>query len=259
MKKPENKFKAKKIKMAVVNISFFMILLFCLIINNEVVYGSIVVASSHANKVIPPDSSLIKLQAAIDLAKANPDEANYLNLSLLYFQNAMYNECIWATQNALKYNPSSYIAYNNMCSAYNALGKWDEAIVAGQNAITVIPGAQLVTNNLQISINGKIKLNNEITNAETLVKTAPNEENLLSLGYLYYRAKNFELSINTYKKVIEINKKSVIAYNNICSAYNELGKWAEASVYCEKALAVDPAYNLSINNLKIAKDNLKKK
>ena len=170
----------------------------------------------------------------------------------------MYNECIWAAQNALKYNTSSYIAYNNMCSAYNALGKWDEAIAAGQNAIAVIPGAQLVTNNLQISINGRVKLYNDITTAEALVKTSPSEENLLNLGYLYYRANSFELSISTYKKVLELNKKNLIACNNICSAYNELGRWAEASVYCEKALQIDPTYTLSINNLKITKDHLKK-
>lgn len=259
MKNQENKFRIKVLKIVLTIISFFVVLPMCYFYTAEDVHASFIVKNATVNKITPPDSSLIILQSAIDLAKANPDEANYLNLSLLYFQNAMYNECIWAAQNALKYNATSYIAYNNICSAYNALGKWDEAIAAGQNAIAVIPGAQLVTNNLQIAIDGKIKLYNEIAAAETLVKTSPNEENYLNLGYLYYRAHSFDLSINTYKKVIEINKKNIIAYNNICSAYNEMGKWAEAAVYCAKALEIDPAYNLSVNNLKIAKDNLKKK
>jgi len=259
MKNQENKFKIKIFKKVITIISVIVMLPLCIFVSAEDAYACPVISNAMANKITPHDSSLIKLQSAIDLAKANPNEDNYINLSLVYFQNAMYNECIWAAQNALKYNANSYLAYNNMCCAYNQLGLWDEAIASGQYAISVIPGAQLVLNNLQSSIDGKTKLYKNIADAEALVKTSPNEQNYSTLGYLYYQADKFELSISTYKKVIEINKKNVIAYNNICSAYNEMGKWADAAVYCQKALEVDPTYTLSINNLKIAKDNLKKK
>lgn len=261
MKNLKNKLKTKNTKRINVIISIFVILPLCFIIyslKTEDAYAYRVNKEVPANKITPPDSSLIKLQSAIDLAKTNPTEANYISISYQYYLNAMYNECIQAAQKALEYNATSYLAYNNICSAYNQLGMWDEAIAAGKNAIAVIPDAQLVINNLQASIDGKAKLDKDITDAEALVKTLPNEENYLNLGYLYYLANSFELSISAYKKVIEINKKSVIAYNNICSAYNELGKWSDAAAYCQKALAIDSAYTLSKNNLQVAKDNIKK-
>ncbi|MFH0867427.1 MAG: tetratricopeptide repeat protein [Bacteroidota bacterium] len=261
MKNLKNKLKTKNPKRIHAIISIFVLLplsflIYSLKAGDDCAYHFKTDVST--NKCAPPDSSLIKLQSAIDLATANPDETNYINLSLEYFQNTMYNECVWAAQKALEYNVNSYIAYNNMCSAYNQLGMWDEAIAAGKNAIAVIPGAQLASNNLQLSFDGKAKLDKDIADAEVLVKTLPSEENYLNLGYLYYQANNFELSISTNQKAIEINKKSVIAYNNICSAYNEMGKWADAVVYCEKALAVDSGYTLSKNNLQVAKGNIKK-
>jgi len=216
--------------------------------------------SKNANELTnaPTDSVLGKLQTAIDLAKTAPNETNYINLSLEYYNNAKYNECVDASKKALDFNPRSYAAYNNLCSAYNQLGKWEEAIKAGEKALEIVPGDQLATNNLNVSIGGKTKQDKSIADAENLVKTSPNEINYSNLGYLYYTAGKFEFSIRSFEKVLIYNNKSVIAYNNICSAYNELGKYREAVIYCEKALKIDSSYILSKNNLKIAKDNMKK-
>lgn len=98
-----------------------------------------------------------KLKTAIDMATSQPNETNYINLGLLYFNQAKYKECIDATKKALDYNPQSYLAYNNLCSAYYNLGMWDEAIAAGEKALEIKPGDQLATNNLKISRDGKQK------------------------------------------------------------------------------------------------------
>jgi tetratricopeptide (TPR) repeat protein len=213
--------------------------------------------NSSTNQLMPPDSMKIKLQAAIELAIKSPTEDSYINLSYYYYMNALYNECVTASQKALEYNAKSCSAYNNECCAYNQLGAWSKAISAGKKALEITAGDPLATNNLAVSMNGKAKQEKDITAAETLVKANPSETNYLSLGYLYYMAGSYDLSINIYKKVIEINKKSVTAYNNICSAYNELGKYKEAMVYCETALKIDSTFLLSKNNLKFAEDKLK--
>jgi protein O-mannosyl-transferase len=259
MKNPEKKMKtSNRILLYAV---IFMALPLCYAayyFTAEDAFANNITKNVQATNITPTDSSLLTLQKALDLVKTNPGDETYINLSLEYFNNAMYVECIQAAQKALEYNASSYKAYNNMCAAYNKLGMWNKAVAAGQNAMAVIPGAQLAANNLQISIEGNVQLEKDITAAEALVKTSPTEENYTNLGYLYYQANKFDLSIAAYKKVIEINKNNVIAYNNICSAYNELGKWADAAVYCNKALAVDSAFVLSKNNLQIAKANIKK-
>jgi len=251
----------KKSKMINVIISIPFILSLCYFIyyaTIEKANASIKINEKTTLTKTPPDSALIKLQAAIDLAKASPNETNYINLSRDYFYNGNYKECLDASKKALDYNANSYLAYNNMCCSYNQLGRWDEAIVAGKKAIELKPGDQLATNNLKVSTDGKDKQDKSIADGEALVKTNPNETNYLSLGYIYYIARKFELSINAYQKVLTYNKKNSTAYNNICSAYNELGKWKEASENCEKALKIDSAFVLAKNNLIIAKSNLKK-
>ena len=163
-----------------------------------------------------------------------------------------------ASQKAAEYNPKSYAAYNNMCSAFNQLAMWEEAMNAGEKALEIVPGDQLATNNLKVSVDGKAKQDKSIAEAVTLTQTSPNEVNFSSLGYIYYNARKYELSIKAYQKVLTFNSKSIIAYNNICSAYNELHRYQEAIENCTQALKIDSSYALSKNNLKAAKDALKK-
>ena len=217
--------------------------------------------ASNNEKVIntakssPEDTS--KLQLAVAAAKSTPSETNYISLSLEYYLAGKYTECVEAAKKALEYNPKSYAAYNNICSAYNQLGTWDKAIVAGKMALELLPGDERATNNLKISLDGKAKQDTLIADGITLVKSYPNETNYMSLGNIYYSAGKYEAAIKSYEKVIGLNAKNIIAYNNICSANNELGKWKEAAEACEKALKIDSTYSLSKNNLKIAKENLK--
>jgi len=203
------------------------------------------------------DTLQLKIQSAIDLAKASPNEANYISLSLVYYTCAKYTECIEAAKKALVYNPKSYAAYNNMCSAYNMLAYWDEAIAAGNKALEIQPGDALATNNLKASADGKAQQKKTIADAEILVKQTPNETNYLNLGNLYYGARKFELAITSYKSALKFNAKNVVTYNNLCSASNELGKYKEAKEFCETALKIDSTFSLAKNNLKVAEDKLK--
>jgi len=102
-------------------------------------------ASVIANTAISPAE---KLQSAIDLAKAQPSENNYINLSLEYYSNNMFQECIEASQKALEINPQNSIAYNNICSAYNSMKMYDKGAEACEKALKIDPNFQLAKNNL---------------------------------------------------------------------------------------------------------------
>jgi tetratricopeptide (TPR) repeat protein len=79
----------------------------------------------------------------------------------------------------------------------------------------------------------------------------------LNLGNLNYNAGNFETAILKYQKALVYNAKSAVVYNNIGSAYNELGNYSEAIKYCEKSLQMDSTYSLAKNNLAIARERKK--
>ncbi|HXB13350.1 MAG TPA: tetratricopeptide repeat protein, partial [Bacteroidia bacterium] len=71
---------------------------------------------------------------------------------LVYFRNGEFEKCIDACKKALAIDPSSAVAYNNICSAYNNLHKWDEAIEAGNKAIQLQPDFALAKNNLSFAL-----------------------------------------------------------------------------------------------------------
>lgn len=81
--------------------------------------------------------------------------ADYIDLSLYYFNQKQYEQCIGASNAALALKPGYDLAYNNICAAYVKLGKWDEAIAAGKKGLLTNPGNRLLTDNLAEAEKGK--------------------------------------------------------------------------------------------------------
>lgn len=91
----------------------------------------------------------IKVSTGVkQLALQQPSAENYLSLSLAYFNEKKYQECIEACKKALALKPDYDLAYNNMCAAYNQLGDWDNAIIAGEKGLKINPGNALLKGNL---------------------------------------------------------------------------------------------------------------
>jgi tetratricopeptide (TPR) repeat protein len=88
------------------------------------------------------------LAKARDAAAAAPSRDAFVALSYQYYRNRQYPESIFAARKALERDPNSAVAYNNICSAYAALGRWDDAIAAGRKALAIDPRFQLARNNL---------------------------------------------------------------------------------------------------------------
>ena len=84
----------------------------------------------------------------LNSSKAKPTPEIYLQISLIYHQQGLYQECIWAAEQALKLRPNYAEAYNNIGSAYNSMKQWDKGIVALEKALAIKPDFQLAKNNL---------------------------------------------------------------------------------------------------------------
>ncbi len=92
-----------------------------------------------------------KLDMFIQKTKASPTLKNYLDLSIQYYHDGKYKECINACLEALKIDPNSHLAYNNICSAYNVLGEYEKAIKACESSIGIKPDFALAKNNLKFA------------------------------------------------------------------------------------------------------------
>lgn len=102
-------------------------------------------------------NSSTDIERAEALAKTGGKAEDYLNLSLTYYNNGKFNECIDACYEALKIKPDYPQAYNNICSAYNSLGEWDKAIEACTKSLEINPTYELAKNNLNYAKSQKQK------------------------------------------------------------------------------------------------------
>lgn len=89
-----------------------------------------------------------KLTAQMTLVEESPTADNYINLSLIQYKQKEYEACISSCLKALELNPNSEIAYNNICSAYNAMKEWRKAAKACEKALEINPNFNRARNNL---------------------------------------------------------------------------------------------------------------
>jgi tetratricopeptide (TPR) repeat protein len=93
-------------------------------------------------------TAISPLKKAEETAVSNPTPENYLNLSLQYYNAGRFGDSIIASQKALKIKTDYYLAYNNICAAYNELKMWGRAIEACEKGLSVNPSFELLKNNL---------------------------------------------------------------------------------------------------------------
>jgi Flp pilus assembly protein TadD len=77
-----------------------------------------------------------------------PTHDGWLQLSLEWFNAGNFSNSISAAGEALKIDPNSFAAYNNICAANNRLRNWNAAITAGEQAVKLKPDSELAKNNL---------------------------------------------------------------------------------------------------------------
>jgi len=81
--------------------------------------------------------------------------ADFVDLSLIYFNQGLFKQCIANCNYALQIQPDYPLAYNNICAANNQLGNWDDAIVAAKKGLQLQPGYEVLKNNLAVAKKGK--------------------------------------------------------------------------------------------------------
>ena len=87
-----------------------------------------------------------------------PSSDNYINLSLLYYNQGLYEKSIEVCKKAIQLKPDNANAYNNIAAAYCELKQWDKAIDACTKALQIDPTHPLATGNLNWAKQEKQKI-----------------------------------------------------------------------------------------------------
>jgi tetratricopeptide (TPR) repeat protein len=176
---------------------------------------------------------------------SQPDTATadvFVNMSLEFYNAGQYQQSIDAAREALKRNPKSPFAYNNIAAAYGKLNRWDEAIQNAQKALKFKPDFETAQNNLAWFL--KAKQPGAATPA--IPKAAAD---LIDLSLRHYQAGRYQECMDTAREALKVKPDYPEGYNNIAAAYIALGNWDEAIKNAQEALRYNPGFVVARNNL----------
>ena len=92
-----------------------------------------------------------KRKGGLDMTTAELSIEDLMNLSLKYYNEGKFLECIEVSKKIIEIEPNRG-AYNNICAAYNNLGKFAEAAEACKKALQIDPDFELARSNLNYSL-----------------------------------------------------------------------------------------------------------
>jgi tetratricopeptide (TPR) repeat protein len=94
------------------------------------------------------DSGIAANENTRKLAETDPTVDHLLALSVLYYQERKYQECINSAQQALKLQSNLPEAYVNIAAGWHAMGKETETIAALREALKLRPDLEVAKHNL---------------------------------------------------------------------------------------------------------------
>ncbi len=186
----------------------------------------------------PSDSSARSMLTSAPLQNAD----YWINVSLYRYQAGDYRKCIDAAQQALKLNPNSEIAYNNIGAAYAGLKEWDAAIENELQALRLKPDFQLAKNNL--ALYARMKSGNSAVQPANATA-----EDWLNASLRDNQAGQYQKSIQDAEQALRLRPNYAEAYNNIAAGYEAMRQWDKAISNAQEAIRLKPDFQLARNNL----------
>jgi tetratricopeptide (TPR) repeat protein len=206
-------------------------------------------------KLVPGDAETLsfledavkqKNKADVEAEKVqlSPTSEKYLQLSLDYYLDSRYDLSIDVANKALALQPNYAEAYNNIGSAFIALGQFDQAVDALKKALRLRSNYELAKNNLSLAENHKID--------PIIALKPPTAEDYINQGLTYYNSGLYALCVAASESALDINPNYDLAYNNLCAAFIKLDQWDNAIKTGQKGLEINPNNQLLKNNLTMA-------
>jgi tetratricopeptide (TPR) repeat protein len=159
-----------------------------------------------------------------------------INASLQRYRAGDYAGTIAAAEAALKLDPRSALAYNNLGAGHAGLGEWAEAVAAEKQALVIQPDFSVAQNNLAAYA------------AHPGNEAAETPESLLNESLGLYRAGQYPASITAARRALALRPGYAEAWNNIAAGEAAMKHWDAAIAAADRAIALKPDFQLAKNN-----------
>jgi Tfp pilus assembly protein PilF len=187
---------------------------------------------------------------------------SYLHVNLGILKNAMGKpvEAEPCFQTALRLDPRNPEVYYYYAEWLAERGRRGEAIRLLRTGLETSPGHVRVRSLLGTLERGqRASEDARIAGLLASAEAEPTAENYVELSLAYYDAARYRECIEACRNALRLRPGYAIAYNNICSAYNQLEEWDAAREACEKAIELAPDFERARANLRWAEDGKARK
>jgi tetratricopeptide (TPR) repeat protein len=193
------------------------------------------------------------VKLALDLAASQPNFNTEISAGLELSKAGRYSEALEQYQKAKVRSPDSPIANNNICHAYASMKVWVTAIEHCKLALQSSPDFQLAKNNLawaESSLQSELAKLQQLETEEKKLPAKEKRSAQLNRGLAYSNLGDYPTAIKVWKEIkIENDSTSVLALNNLGTAYIMEKNFTEARKVLNEALAKDPNNQLVKNNI----------
>lgn len=124
-------------------------------------------------------------------------------------------------------------AYSDAAIIYEALGQYSKAASLWRQGLGVSANNPIATNNIKrLDLLDRLETRNPYANEKMEIYN--------QLGVLNWLNRDFDVAIDYFKKVLEINPQHAQALSNLGANFLEAGKYEDALQYLERALQLKP-------------------
>ena len=185
------------------------------------------------------DLAVEEFQHALDLDPRNADALN--GMAYAYESTGRIAEAEAAFKKSLALRPDYWDGYNSLGLFYNRHRRFNDAISQLELARQLTPdNAEVYYNIAGVYLAAGIP--QELAKAEDALKKSieldPTYPALANLGFLYLQQKRYAESAEMTRRVLQINDKNFMVWENLDWAYRWMGKNDQAAAAREKALAL---------------------
>ena len=192
------------------------------------------------NRLGKDQEAIDQLEKALELDKDNINALVTLGLTLNKVDRK--KEAIKPLKKAISLDPDNINAYTTLGMIYDELKYYTASDSLYEIALAIFPDNDLLLNNYAYSLADRdIRLQFALEMSKRAMEIQPdNGAYLDTIGWIYYRLKQFNIALDYIKQSMDNREDSPIVIEHLGDVYFELGDHSNAKLYWKKAVELDP-------------------
>lgn len=180
-------------------------------------------------------------------------------LGVIYHQRGAHDEAIRQISLALKTNPKSAAAHNNLANALKQLMRFDEALASYDKAISINPDYIEALNNRGDTLNELKRFNEALTSCDRAIKLKSDyAEAFNNRGVALVGLMRLDEAMASYDRAIALKPDCAEAFSNRADVFNKRNDPLKAVENCESAIRFKPNFPVAYYNRGVALQILKR-